>query len=132
MEKAKGCEIRILGPNELRVKDLGSSNLSKLPNFVNTTSRSTNWSVKLSPFFLGPIPLYDGNQNCNMISLTAAGTTATNLENAWQFAKVHEKYADGNKNPSPEYFKWARSGLIKIQSTLNIIQLRKVGILKKR
>jgi hypothetical protein len=28
---------------------------------IDTTSRSTNWTRGLSPFFLGPIPLYDGH-----------------------------------------------------------------------
>jgi len=35
----------------------------KLPEdaiIINTTSRSSNWSRGLSPFFLGPIYLYDG------------------------------------------------------------------------
>ena len=68
---------------------------------VNTTSRSPDpWSKGLSPFFLGPIPLYDG-----MIS--------QNLENAWQYSKVYAEYLDSEGNPSPEYFEWAKAGWAK-------------------
>ncbi len=45
----------------------------KLPEdavVINTTSRSSNWSRGLSPFFLGPIYLYDG-------------FVSKNIENAW-------------------------------------------------
>lgn len=66
--------------------------------FVNTTSRSKEpWSKGLSPFFLGPVTLYDG-------------TSATNVENAWQFAKVYEEHLDAAGNPSPAYFEWSRQG----------------------
>jgi hypothetical protein len=64
---------------------------------INTTSRSTNWSRGLSPFFLGPIPLYDG-------------TFSANMENAWQYAKVYSQHVDTDNNPTPEYFAWARTG----------------------
>lgn len=64
---------------------------------VNTTSRSTTWSRGLSPFFVGPIALYDGY-------------VAQNMENAWQFAKVYYNHIDDNENPTPEYFEWAKGG----------------------
>lgn len=64
---------------------------------INTTSRSTNWSKGLSPFFLGPIKLYDIY-------------VSQNMENAWQYAKVYEKHVDQNQNPTEDYFTWAQWG----------------------
>lgn len=73
---------------------------TKLPEgtpVINTTSRSNTWSRGLSPFFLGPVPLYDG-------------TFALNMENAWQYAKVYPHQVDEEGNPTADYFTWARSG----------------------
>lgn len=67
------------------------------PNAINCTSRSTNWSRDLSPFFLGPIVLY-GNY------------TAQNMENAWQYSKVYKRHIDEQGNPAKEYFDWAQEG----------------------
>jgi len=79
--------IYVIGPKSIKV-----------PNAINTTSRSKNWSRGLSPFFLGPVTLTGAN---NSISY--------NVENAWQFTKVYPEHTkDGF--PSKEYFKWARSG----------------------
>lgn len=65
---------------------------------VNTTSRATTeWERQLSPFFLGPIDLYDNFR-------------AKNLENAWQFCKVYKKHTDYHGNPSNDYWKWAQEG----------------------
>ena len=64
---------------------------------IDTTSRSVNWSKALSPFFVGPIELYDGY-------------VAKNVENAWQFCKVYEQHIDCAGNPSEEYWKWAKRG----------------------
>lgn len=64
---------------------------------INTTSRSTNWSKGLSPFFLGPVVLYDD-------------FVAQNVENAWQFSKVYSQHIDQDGNPSEEYWKWACAG----------------------
>ena len=64
---------------------------------VNTTSRSTDWSRGLSPFFLGPVNLYNGY-------------TSINVENAWQYSKVYEYYTDNNGDPDEHYFKWAQEG----------------------
>jgi hypothetical protein len=65
---------------------------------INTTSKSTNWSKGLSPFFLGgTIPLY-------------GEYIAKNVENAWQFSKVYKDYADEYGNPTPAYFTWAKKG----------------------
>lgn len=81
------------------------SNHDLLPDnciLVNATSRSKEeWSKALSPFFLGPCPLYDGTESLNM-------------ENAWQFSKVYHAQLtnpeDPTSQPSPAYFKWARDG----------------------
>lgn len=64
---------------------------------INTTSRSTTWSKGLSPFFCGPIPLYDIY-------------VSKNFENAWQYAKVYPQYADKDLNPTEDYFLWAQTG----------------------
>ena len=66
-------------------------------SYINTTSRSNNWSKGLSPFFLGPIPLY-GNRE------------AKNMENAWQFAKVYQGHVDTEGNLLPSYWEWAEAG----------------------
>lgn len=70
---------------------------SKVKDSINTTSRSTNWSKGLSPFFLGPVDLY-------------SGYTAKNVENAWQFSKVYPEYADEEGFPSSNYIEWAKKG----------------------
>lgn len=64
---------------------------------INTTSRSKNWSRSLSPFFLGPVELYDGH-------------VAKNVENAWQFSKIYPEHTDKNGDPSADYFRWAQEG----------------------
>lgn len=65
---------------------------------IDTTSRSRNWSRKLSPFLLGPVTLWNG-------------TISQNVENAWQFSKVykHHLYEDGN--PSIEWTIWNDNGI---------------------
>jgi hypothetical protein len=81
--------IRICGPRDRAPKDA---------LVINTTSRSDNWSKGLSPFFLGPVPLY-------------CGKVATNVENAWQFSKVYNCHVDDDTgDPTPAYFKWASGG----------------------
>lgn len=64
---------------------------------INTTSRAKGWSRGLSPFLLGPCPLYDGY-------------VSRNMENGWQFSKVYKDFADEDGNPTPEYFEWAQEG----------------------
>jgi hypothetical protein len=66
-------------------------------NMVNTTSRSYNWSRGLSPFYLGPVYLYDFH-------------TANNVENAWQFCKVYPEHVDVDNNPTEKYWEWAKIG----------------------
>lgn len=70
---------------------------TKVKNYINTTSRSKNWSRGLSPFFLGPVELYNGH-------------ISQNVENAWQYSKVYHEHLDSENNPTPDYFEWARSG----------------------
>lgn len=65
---------------------------------VNTCSNSTTrWERDLSPFILGPCPLYDGR-----VSQT--------MENAWQYAKVYPKFLDENGDPTEVYWEWAEEG----------------------
>ena len=70
------------------------------PTFVNTTSRTkTSWQRDLSPFHLGPCPLYEG----------AGVASARCMENAWQFAKVYPGY-ERDGGPTGDYWTWARDG----------------------
>lgn len=81
--------LYIIGPNH--------PDPSKGATVINTTSRSDNWSRGLSPFFAGPVDLYDGYKSLN-------------VENAWQYSKVYEYYTDDQGNPDERYFKWAQDG----------------------
>lgn len=69
----------------------------KVTHLINTTSKSTNWSKGLSPFFLGPVVLYNG-------------FIAQNVENAWQFSKVYKNHVDEFGEPTTDYFEWAEKG----------------------
>jgi hypothetical protein len=80
--------IRVIGPHHKTPDDA---------LIINTTSRSTTWSRSLSPFFLGPVDLYNGYQ-------------AQNVENAWQFSKVYEYHTDDHGDPDQSYFRWAHEG----------------------
>ena len=64
---------------------------------VNTTSRSTNWSQGLSPFFLGPCDLYEEY-------------TSRNVENGWQYSKCFAYYLQEDGSVGERYFKWAQDG----------------------
>jgi hypothetical protein len=64
---------------------------------INTTSRSTNWSKGLSPFFAGPVDLYSGYKSLN-------------VENAWQYSKCYEYYLESDGSVGERYFAWAKSG----------------------
>ena len=83
--------VRVIGPKDSTRPD---------EVVINTTSRSTTWSRGLSPFFIGPIPLYEG----------ATSSHAHNMENAWQFSKVYPWQVDHEGNPTPSYFTWAKEG----------------------
>lgn len=80
--------IHVIGPNYKTPEGV---------TVINTTSRSDNWSKSLSPFFCGPVDLYNGYKSVN-------------VENAWQYSKVYYNHVDENQNPSPEYFEWAQKG----------------------
>lgn len=64
---------------------------------INTTSRSKDWGVGLSPFFLGPCRLYGGHE-------------AKNVENGWQYSKVFEYYLEDDGSVGERYFSWAKRG----------------------
>lgn len=88
--------ITIVGPKESPKAPKGD-----YPWFVNTTSRSTSpLGKQFSPFFLGPVPLYEG----------APAGEALNVENAWQFSKVYKKHTDESGDPSTAWIAWARKG----------------------
>lgn len=56
------------------------------------------WSRQLSPFYLGPVELFDGNE-------------AKNMENAWQFAKVYsDDVSPETGDPAPGWWNWAKAG----------------------
>jgi hypothetical protein len=83
--------IRIVGPREVRT--LGRDTVC-----VDTTSHSREvWSHGLSPFHLGPVPLYGGHK-------------ARVMENAWQFSKVYAQHLDADGDPSEDYWAWAHAG----------------------
>lgn len=64
---------------------------------IDATSNSRTEGKWFSPFFLGPMELYDGY-------------TATSIENGYQFAKLYAEHADADQNPSPAYWEWAVRG----------------------
>lgn len=64
---------------------------------VNVTSQSRGWQRELSPFLLGPVPLYDKH-------------VAKNMENGWQYAKVYRTFLTPDGEISPAYFEWAQRG----------------------
>lgn len=84
--KVEIMAVYVCGPRNRNVK-----------NYVSTVSRAAGWSRGLSPFYLGPCPLYGIYVSFNM-------------ENAWQYSKVYPKYADANGEPLEEYFTWAQYG----------------------
>lgn len=84
--------VRVVGPSELKVAEAGPTPV------VWTVSKATeDWQQDLSPFFLGPVPLYSGKQSRCM-------------ENAWQYAKVYADQVDDAQNPSAAYWAWAEAG----------------------
>lgn len=84
--------MRVIGPRELK------SAQERGEHIVSTVSAADqDWQRELSPFHLGPVPLYDG-------------TTARCMENAWQYAKVYAAHADDTGAPTPAYWSWARLG----------------------
>lgn len=84
--------VNIIGP-------LTGAKIREGDGIVNTTSRSTNWSVALSPFIIGPIDLYK-NAPCKQ---------AIRFENLYQFSKVYFQYNSGGE-PNSLYYDWAKEG----------------------
>lgn len=64
---------------------------------IDVTSNSRTDGKWFSPFFLGPVNLYDGY-------------VATSIENGYQFAKLYAEHADADYNPTPAYWEWAQQG----------------------
>lgn len=84
--------VRVIGPRELAAASKTGEAL------VWTVSKAPeDWQRELSPFYLGPVPLYNGN-------------TAVCMENAWQYAKVYADHVDAAGEPSEAYWAWANDG----------------------
>lgn len=84
--------VRVIGPRELEAARAAGENI------VWTVSASSeDWQRELSPFYLGPVPLYGGR-------------TARCMENAWQYAKVYASMATDDGEPTEAYWKWAQDG----------------------
>jgi len=64
---------------------------------IDVTSHANDVFRSCSPFFVGPVSLYDGHM-------------AKNVENAWQYSKVYREFLDDQGDPSPAYFEWAERG----------------------
>lgn len=73
--------------------------LKKVINPVDVTSHSElAFGKALSPFYLGPVNLYDGH-------------VAHNVENGWQYSKVYKEFIkEKDGDPSEKYFSWAAKG----------------------
>lgn len=78
--------VHVCGPRNKNIK-----------NYISTVSRAHGWNQGLSPFILGPCPLYDI-------------WVSKNMENAWQYAKVYATHADANGDPTDAYWTWAQYG----------------------
>lgn len=74
----------------------------KPPNatIIEVTSRSSIWTQRFSPFFLGPCEI-------------AEGVYSANMENAWQYSKVYTRHVGPDSRPTKEWFRWARTGFAK-------------------
>lgn len=79
-------KVKVIGPRDPKDK-----------RAINTTSSCKGLGRSFSPFFLGPVKLYNG-------------FVAKNVENGWQYGKVYRCFLDGNGNPSDKYFDWAKEG----------------------
>jgi hypothetical protein len=63
----------------------------------DVTSRSHKWTRYFSPFFVGPIEMYDGY-------------ISHNLENCYQYSKVFSQHINHEQNPTQSYFDFAKKG----------------------
>lgn len=83
--------VRVIGPRDPKVPG----------EVVNTTSNSAEaWSKGLSPFYVGPVPLYEG----------AVVREARTMEGLWQYSKVYACHLTSDGEPSEAYFGWAAEG----------------------
>lgn len=82
-------QVMVVGPRDAR------ADYAHLPLVWTVSKAETDWQRELSPFHLGPVPLYDG-------------TRARCMENGWQAAKVYRQHLDEQGNILPSYFEWAR------------------------
>lgn len=84
--------VRVIGPRELDAATRAGETV------VWTVSKAPEaWQRELSPFNLGPVPLYGGGE-------------ATCMENAWQYAKVYANHVDAAGEPTEAYWAWANDG----------------------
>lgn len=88
--------------NNGRVRVLGPRDIHKLPpedrkRVINVTSSSKTWSKELSPFFVGPVKMYQTY-------------VSKNFENLYQFAKVYKEHVGALGLPTEDYWKWAEAG----------------------
>lgn len=86
--------IHLYGPKD---RGLVNQRIREGVTIINTTSHSTDQGRQLSPFILGPVPLYDG-------------LTARCVENGWQYSKTYAKHTDNFGNPTDAYWRWAQEG----------------------
>lgn len=82
--------ILVVGPRESR------ASYAHLP-VVFTVSKAEDWQRELSPFHLGPSPLYGGH-------------VARCVENGWQFSKCYARDIGPAGEILPSYLPWARDG----------------------
>ena len=80
--------VRVIGPKDPPMLKIDA---------LDVTSHSLTWSRALSPFLLGPCPLY-------------GSYVAQNVENGWQYAKVYPVHLDDTGEPSEAYWVWAKKG----------------------
>lgn len=85
-------------PAKIRIVNMYTKVLGTGGVVVNTTSKAANdWQRDLSPFHLGPCPLYNGH-------------IAKVMENLWQFSKVYPHHVNQQGDPSDVYWTWAKQG----------------------
>lgn len=81
--------VQVVGPRESRHQHRGT--------LVWTVSKASDWQRQLSPFYLGPVPLYGGRH-------------ARSMENGWQYAKVYARHVGIDGQILPDYWTWAEDG----------------------
>lgn len=82
--------VTVIGPRDLRGY--------RPDEYISTVSHASDWSRGLSPFVLGPCPLYG-----ELRSLT--------MENAWQYLKAYPPAHIGpDGEPTAAYWRWAEEG----------------------